>query len=492
MIDTSVPVVVIDRDGYGGVSIARTLGRLGVPTYLVAQEGFSTPGWSSRYWVKRVRWDFSVPEEESVAFVRHFGAGISTDHGVRAILLTQKDWVAIFVERNRKTLQEQFLLPQPVDTVIRSLLNKWEMHLLAQEHGIPTPATACPTSLDDAGEFVESAGLPIVMKGADRYAGDEGSTTLIHTREELMDEIGRRQGEGGPLNVVLQEYIPGDVDTVWMCNGYFAPTPDHTVIFTGRKLRQLWETGIASLAICLPNEAVATQTQRFMEGVGYRGCVGIGYRYDRRDGLYKVLDVNPRVSGVFRLFVGTNDMDVVRACYLDLTGQRLPTTALQPGRKWLLEDRVFFADRTGLTSGHPRIAEWIRSLRGVQELHWFAADDPVPMVMWLRVLFRWLAQLALDTARRVSSKPHGDAVRADQLQASVPADQLQASTEPETELRRQLDQAPTSEPELRRLLDQTRAALNESEASLEAIRQTRAWRLITRWWRLKRRLTRHW
>jgi D-aspartate ligase len=483
MIDTSVPVVVIDRDGYGGVSIARTLGRMGVPMYLVAQEGFSTPGWSSRYWVKRVRWDFSVAEDESVAFVRDFGAGIRTEHGARAILLTQKDWVAIFVERNSQRLQEQFLIPHPVGAVIRSLLNKWEMYLLAQEHGIPTPATARPASPDDAGEFVESAGLPIVMKEADRYAPDQGSTTLIHTWQELIDEIGHRQRDGRPLNVVLQEYIPGDVDTVWMCNGYFSPAPDHTVTFTGRKLRQLWDTGIASLAICLPNEAVATQTQRFMEGVGYRGCVGIGYRYDRRDGFYKVLDVNPRVSGVFRLFVGTNDLDVVRACYLDLTGQQLPTTALQPGRKWLLEDHVFFAERTGFGGRHRRIAEWIRSIRGVKELHWFAADDPVPMVMWLRVLSRWLAQLALDAAKGVRRRPDDGA---------VPADQLQASTEREIELHQQLDHARRSEAELWRLLDQTRAALNESEASLQAIRQTRAWRLIMGWWRLKRRLTRHW
>jgi hypothetical protein len=210
-----------------------------------------------------------------------------------------------------------------------------------------------------------------------------------------------------------------------------------------------------------------------MEAVGYRGCVGIGYRYDRRDGLYKVLDVNPRVSGVFRLFVGTNDMDVVRACYLDVTGHQLPTTTLQTGRKWMLEDHVFYAERTGLRIDHLRIAEWIRSVHGVRELHWFAADDPVPMVMWLRKWFRWRAS---DLVERMRTRP-------------VRTHQLQASTERESGLRQQLDQVPTSEAELRRLLDQTRAALDESEASLQALQQTRAWRVVTRWWRLKGLLT---
>jgi D-aspartate ligase len=469
VIDTSVPVAVIDRDGYEGVSIARSLGRMGVPMYLVGQEGISTPGWSSRYWAEKVRWNFSLPEEDSVAFLLDFGLRIRAKHGARPILLTQKDWLAIFVERNSRILQEQFLFPQPARPIIRSLLNKWQMHLLAEEHGIPTAATACPASPDDALDFLASAGLPIVMKGADRYVEDQTSTTIIHSRQGLMDELGRREAAGGPLNVVLQEYIPGDVDTVWMCNGYFPPTPGQAVIFTGKKLRQLSVSGIASLAICLPNETVATQTQRFMEAVGYRGCVGIGYRYDRRDGLYKVLDVNPRVSGVFRLFVGTNDMDVVRACYLGLTGQQLPKTALQPGRKWMLEDHYFFAERTGLRIDHLRIAEWIRSVRGVRESHWFAADDPVPMVMWLRKWVRWRAS---DVVKRMRTMP-------------VRTHQLQASTERETELRQQLDQVRTSEAELRRLLDQTRSALGESEASLQALHQTRAWRVITRWWRLK-------
>jgi hypothetical protein len=61
-----------------------------------------------------VRWDFSLTEEESVAFLLDVGAKIRANHGARAILLTQKDWLAIFVERNSKILQEQFLFPQPV------------------------------------------------------------------------------------------------------------------------------------------------------------------------------------------------------------------------------------------------------------------------------------------------------------------------------------------------------------------------------------------
>jgi predicted ATP-grasp superfamily ATP-dependent carboligase len=394
--ETTSPVVVIFRGGYGAVAIARTLGRLGVPLYLVAQEGHSTPVWSSRFWAERKRWDFSRPEEDSVSFLREMGGALQKRHRALPILLTLADWVAVFMERNRDALNEQFVFPQAKEPVLRKLANKWEMHRLAIEHGIPTPATACPASLADVETFLENSSVPIVMKPADPFLPQQPEKGIFASREELMEAVGR-QGAEGPLNVVLQEYIPGDADSVWMCNGYFGVRPEHTVTFTGQKLRQISPTGIASLAICLPNEKVAGQTRRLMEAVGYKGCVGIGHRYDKRDGQYKLLDVNARVSGIFRLFAGTNDMDVVRICYLDLTGQRAPATELQPGRKWMLEADVLAAFRAVL-GGRLTFREWARSVRGVRELHWWAKDDPAPFLAWLGDRLR---QGAREGARRV-------------------------------------------------------------------------------------------
>jgi D-aspartate ligase len=273
------------------------------------------------------------------------------------------------------------------------------MHELANEQGIPTPKTLCPTLRADVEEFVEKRTFPLVIKPADPFLGDPSAKKIVYSRRELIDEVERRAADG-PLNMVLQEYIPGDADSVWMCNGYFGSKPERNVIFTGKKLRQVSPTGVASLAVCLPNDTVATQTRRLMEGLGYRGCVGIGFRYDRRDGLYKLLDVNARVSGIFRLFAGTNEMDVVRACYLDLTGQDIPRTALQPGRKWMREDD-FLAALPALRSRQLTIPEWIRSVRGVREFHWFSMDDPLPLVAWVREKARRRARVSLERFAKV-------------------------------------------------------------------------------------------
>ncbi len=75
-----------------------------------------------------------------------------------------------------------------------------------------------------------------------------------------------------------------------------------------------------------------------MQRIGYRGALDIGFRYDRRDGRYKVNDVNPRVGSMFRVFVGSNGMDIVRALYLDLTNQPVISSSPKEGRKWIVED----------------------------------------------------------------------------------------------------------------------------------------------------------
>jgi predicted ATP-grasp superfamily ATP-dependent carboligase len=194
---------------------------------------------------------------------------------------------------------------------------------------------------------------------------------------------------------MLQEYIPGGDDSVWMFNGYFNGNSDCLLGIAGRKLRQHpVYTGATSLGICLHNQAVEETTKTLMKAVGYRGVLDIGYRYDQRSGQYKVLDINPRVGATFRLFVDENGMDVVRAMYLDMTGQAVRVSSPRLGRKWVVENGDIISFHDYHRDGKLTFFQWIRSFKGVQEGAWFAFDDLAPFGLMLRGLvkqfFRWL------------------------------------------------------------------------------------------------------
>jgi len=271
---------------------------------------------------------------------------------------------------------------------------------LASRLGIPTPAAVFPQSLDDVREFVRRAVFPVVLKGIDgtRLQARAGrKMVIVQSERDLVEQYAKLEDPESP-NLMLQEYIPGGDDTIWMFNGYFDRASHCVAAFTGKKLRQNpVHTGATSLGICQCNETVEAMTMALMRAVGYRGILDIDYRYDQRDGSYKLLDPNPRIGSTFRLFVDANGMDVVRFLYLDMTGQSLPAAVPSQGRKWIVEDGDIESSLDYLREGQLTVREWIRSLRGIDEAAWFARDD-------LRPFWRMVGRFARQTLRRIARR----------------------------------------------------------------------------------------
>ena len=251
---------------------------------------------------------------------------------------------------------------------------------------MPTPETTLLGSLEEAVRFTERFGYPLVLKRSVAWGGAEDaeapSVLIVDGPADLRrayDRI-RAQSPDEP-NVVAQEYIPGGSESVWMFNGYFDRESRCLSAFTGQKIRQCAHgAGQTTLGVCTHNQTVIDLAVRLLEGVQYRGIVDMGFRFDARDGLYKLLDVNPRVGSTFRLFAAADGADVVRAMYLDLTGRPVPAAVAEPGRTWLDEPhdaRPLFAS---FVRGRSRSDPGLRSVGRTTESAWWAKDDPVPFL----------------------------------------------------------------------------------------------------------------
>lgn len=370
------PVVIPFRGGNGALAAARTLGRMGVPVFYAGKKG-AVCIQESRYWRDRFWWDFDAPREETLQFF----LGIAQTLGARPILLVVNDWTATFVDEYADRLQRHYIFPRSTPGTLQKLVSKWGTFAAANALGVPSPKTWLPRTRQDVLAFIESALFPVVVKAADPSACRPPAKAIAADTAELLRIF--EAADPREPNVIFQEYIPGGPDAVWMCNAYLDASARCRAAYTGRKLRQVDDMGIACLAVTEPNPTVADQTRTLLEGTGYRGLAGVGWKYDLRDGRYKLLDVNARMSGVFRLFAGANGMDVVRLSYLDLTGQPLPQFEVSAGRKWMLE-QDFFCALGAVRAGRLTRKQWLQSMQGVKETHWFAADDPLPGIAWLR------------------------------------------------------------------------------------------------------------
>lgn len=380
--DNSTPVVVLRSDSHGGLNIMRSLGRLGVPVYNVDPNPWA-PAYRSRYCKGKFLWDIEHrPAEESLDYM----AGIRRKIGRPCILIPTTDRTARFVADHSRRLAEPFLFPEQPPGLADALSSKREMFHLARTHNIPTPDAVFPQSRKDVLVFLERARFPVMLKGIDgqRLWERAGKKMFItHSESELLELYDLAEDPENP-NLMLQEYIPGGDDSVWMFNGYFDKNSDCLVGFTGKKIRQCpVHTGSTSLGICLHNSTVEEITRRFMKAIGYRGTLDIGYRFDARDGQYKVLDANPRIGATFRLFVGENGMDVARALYLDLTNQSVIPSPAKEGRKWIVEDLDLVSSYRYFREGALSFAEWIHSFRGIEEAAFASTDDPLPVAAML-------------------------------------------------------------------------------------------------------------
>jgi D-aspartate ligase len=373
--DSSTPVLVVRCSRPGGLAVTRTLGRLGVPVFHLDAHR-TAPAFYSRYSHGRFHWDLEAHSpQESLRFL----ASVAETIGRRAILIPTSDGTALFAARHAVALEEHFELCCPTAELAGALVDKHRMQVLASAAGIPIALTTFPRSLAEALTQMDHIGLPLLFKGVTgRSLAPTGGRRmfLVETREQMAALYRAHRPE---RNLMLQQYIPGGEDGNWMFNGYFDRAGQCRIGFTGRKLRQYPAyCGLTTLGVLADNPTVRDLAVDFLTGIGYQGPVDMDFRFDGRDGTYKLLDVNPRMGATFRLFVDGNGNDVVRAMYLDMTGQDIRAAAPCYGRKLLIEDCDLVSSARYFLDGQLSLREWFRSRRGVDERGIFAADDPVP------------------------------------------------------------------------------------------------------------------
>ena len=375
-INNDTPVVVLGGN-LGGLAISRSLGKLSIDVH-VFDENRQCAAFQSKYCKTKTL--ASLEREGADQYcerILSFGQTL----GNKPILIPTSDELSIFVSEYASKIKEYFRFHALDLELVHGLASKKTMFSIAKKSGVPTASALFPQSTEEVVRFAENTNFPIMLKGifGNRLQSDSGKKMLIiKSPEELVSEY-RKLSVFDADNLMIQEYIPGEDNQVYIFNGYFDKNSDCLAAFTGRKIRQFpIHVGCASLGECCWNEQVSLITTRFMKNIGYQGILDIGYRYDERDGQYKVLDINPRVGQAFRMFVDKNGMDVVRALYLDLTDQRVERGIPREGRRWVIEDYDIISSFHYFQEGSIKLQDWIGSFKKLEECMWFDLQDPMP------------------------------------------------------------------------------------------------------------------
>ncbi|MFI2208761.1 ATP-grasp domain-containing protein [Streptomyces sp. NPDC020141] len=414
--DPGAPALVLrlDRNPFhhGTLGAVRSLGRAGVEVHAVVESAASPVARSRHLRRAHVGPAGPIGPDALVDLLLR----VSDRIGRRAVLIAMDDLSAIHTAARAPLLAARFHLPRQPPELPRLLADKAELAALCAAAGIAHPQTAVPSGPAEAADAVRRLGLPLVAKWTRPWllpaAAGLRSTTLVRSPAAAR-RLSERAGAAGS-RLLLQRYLPDAPDSDWFFHGCFTRGPSGAVCLLGGSGRKelSWpvRTGLTAKGSWQPNPEVEAAALRLVAHVGYRGILDLDFRRDPATGVHQLLDANPRPGAQFRLFTEPGGLDVVRALYLDLTGQRVVSGGGGPGRVFVAENYALLSALVGLRDLPARRSRPPGAVpRAGVETAWYAGDDLRPFLAMTRA---WTGRGAAKAAHRLRAAARARRVRA--------------------------------------------------------------------------------
>jgi len=372
------PVVLLGGS-IGSLSYARSLGRRGIDIHCLGT-GASSPVSSSRYSTYREMGDVSKRESHWLEEL----SSIGRRQGGRGVLFPTGDDTVLFASRHAITLSENFSLNVPGEETVRTILDKKAQYRFAEAAGVPVPRTLYPDE-EDIESIAEEMDYPCLLKPRHSriWRATAGSKlTRVNSPGDLIRAY-HCMARFDP-KVMVQEMVPGGDDCLFGFLAYYGLDRRCLGWMTKRKLRQFPPLyGDGSLQESVREPRVEELSRRLLDGLGYRGMVGVEYKRGV-DGEYRLIEINPRsVSG--NLLATAAGVDLPFIAYSDICGSSAPGgVGFREGVRLINEFWDYRSFLEYRRAGRVSTAGWLRSVIGRGKVYaYFARDDPGPFMSLL-------------------------------------------------------------------------------------------------------------
>lgn len=390
---TDSPVVdhvgaLVTGADYRGLGIVRSLGRRGIPVWVLREDGHSL-GAASRYAAHSIRW----PAGDSLRQVE-FLKQLAIRKGIKGwTLFPTTDELVTLVARHHETLAEHYRLTTPPWETLQWVCDKRLLHRLAQGVAVNQPWSFFPRNRDELASL--QCEFPVILKpalrlGFNRFTKDKAWPANDHA--SLLARYEEACALVGPEMIMVQEIVPGWGEAQF---SYAALCKDGRPIasIVARRVRQFpMDFGRFSTYVETVNEPrVVEPAVRLLAAAGFTGIVEVEFKKDPRDGQFKVLDVNPRVWGWHTLGQRAG-VDFPHLLWLLTNGESVPDVHGRAGERWMRFSADLPMAVYEMLKGRLSIWEYIRSLRVPVESAIFAWDDPLPGLLELPSLLNLLGK----------------------------------------------------------------------------------------------------
>ncbi len=374
------PGALIISGAHVSIGIARSLGRHGIPVWLLADHPLPT---FSRYVRRSFPWP-GADHEEGVASI----IDIAVRHGLNGwVLMATGDEDMRMIAQNHALLASQFRVVTASWDTVQWMFDKRLTYQRAAALGIDCPLTYQPRDLDEAQRL--NCRFPVILKPACRTDANEftrAKAWKADDRDAMLSLYQRAAASVGSDAVIIQEWIPGSGEAQFSYAGLWNRGRAIASLVARRTRQYPIDFGRSSTFVeTVEQERVEELACRFLKSLDYTGVVEVEFKYDRRDRQYKLLDVNGR----FWTWTGLGALAGVDFPYLawrQALGQSVSPGRAKTGVAWMHASRDIIAAYREISRGTLTVSDYLAGFRKPLAFANFALDDPLPAIVELPAL----------------------------------------------------------------------------------------------------------
>jgi D-aspartate ligase len=381
---STLGALVVGGD-HPGLGVVRSLGRRGVPVYVIDDQLCISR--FSRFAKRVIRVPDILDERRTVDSVLDIGRRFNLRNWV--LIPTRDETVAAF-SRYRDELAEFFTVTTGEWGSVQWAWDKKKTYDLAQKLEIPCPETFNPKSADDLSSLYDRLPLAIKPTVKENFFYATGAKAWrCDSIEQLQRNYDRALRQIRPEEILVQEIVPGDGSEQYSWCAFVRDGQPHSTLIARRLRQHPREFGRAATYVETAEAPVIDElSERFVRAIHYHGLVEIEYKHDPRDGRYKLLDVNARAWG-FHALGAAAGVDFSWLLYADVLGIPVESVRAKPGVGWLRLLTDIPTALSDLIHGSISPAAYLKSLLATRVESVFAWFDPLPFLAEL-ILLPWI------------------------------------------------------------------------------------------------------
>lgn len=211
------------------------------------------------------------------------------------LVIPMVDFFATILSKHKEELGKYATIYVNDWGTYKKAIDKLQTMSYCMMNDIPCPKTAL---IQKAQEFDDSGWeYPIVIKPRTSF-GAKGFS-VVHNREELLKNFRLTESKFGPT--LIQEYVP-QTDKQYQVEMVMDKNRECKAFVLMDKVRWYPITGGSStLNITLHDDTIRNNCIKLLKTIGWKGYASLDVIRDPRDGVAKIMEINPRMNGTAKI-----------------------------------------------------------------------------------------------------------------------------------------------------------------------------------------------